>query len=229
MLIRALMAGEPLWNTPDDGGSGAPSGDEGAGKKPSDGDDSDFDKGYGKGVKKGQRQAMDQLLSDLGVESVDDIKAGLKAASEARKAKEKAAEESGEFKQLYESLKAENETLKARAKKADAYEESQKKQLSAISEKLSDSDRALVESLPLESALPLAQRLAGAAEKPVGGPPAGNGGNPDGGKGKDLAYYEKKGWENLTPEEQVEAERLEAEKYSMTVGELRERHQNANL
>lgn len=223
--LRALTAGEPLWNTPDDGAGGGTPGDDGAGNPPSD-DKSDFDKGYGKGVKKGEQQGVQTLLQSLGVSSVDDLKAIKEAAAAAKQAADKKAEENGEYKPLYEELKAENETLKARAAKADAYEAAQKRQLEVITEQLSDEDKAALSGLPVEQALPIAQRFAkGGGKPPVGGPPAGNGGTPSGGGGKTLADYEKKGWKNLTHDERVHAEQLEAEQNKMTIGEMVARHQ----
>lgn len=211
-IRRAFWAGEPHWNTPDDGGSGsATSGDEGAGNEPS--QDSDpFDKGYGKGIEKGKRE----LLKTLGVDSVDDLKSAMKAAQEAREAQRKAAEEQGEFRELYEQLRAENATLKERAAIADRYEASQQKELEGLTGKLNEEDKAMLDGLPTDRALALAKRLAAQSSKPVGSGPAGNGSEPNANGVKDLAYYEKKGYENLTPEERAEADRLEAEQYNKT-------------
>lgn len=229
-IRRALMAGEPLWNTPENGGGGnATSGDDGAGESPSGGQDH-FDKGYGKGIEKGKREGMSAVLSELGVSSLDDAKALAKAAQDARESARKAAEEQGNYKSLYEEQQAKLQQLEQRAAAADRYEALQKSELDALTEKMSDDDKAMLADLPLDRALALAKRLGSADKKPVGAGPAGNGNEPGSTGAKDLAYYEKKGLWNLRPDERAEAERLEAEQFrNVTVESLVEAQQIKGL
>lgn len=219
--FRALMAGEPRWNTPDSGsGDSAASGDDGAGDNPS-GDQDLFNKGFGKGTEKGRKEGVSAVLRELGVSSVDEAKSIAAKAAKADEAARKAAEEQGNFKSLYEEQAQLVEGLKARAAIADRYEAAQKQELDTITEKLSDEDKAAIDGLPLDRALALAKRLSAVATKGVGAGPAGNGGEPGKVGGKDLAYYERKGYANLTPEERADADRLEREKYgSITIGQV---------
>lgn len=224
-IHRAFMAGEPRYNTPDDGaGSGTP-GNEGAGKKPSGGETDLFDKGFGKGIAKGKAEAQAALLAELGVTSIDDLKASVKTASQATKAAEKAAAEQGRFKELYEAEKAKNAELEPFRARVLKIEQQQKTELAAMTEKFSEADKALIADLPIEKALQVAKRMTGAADGPVGGKPVGNGKEPGTGGGKDLAFYEKKGYWNLTPEERADCDRLQAELDSkVTVGDLAQAH-----
>lgn len=208
---RASMAGEPLYDTPDDSGSGnAAPGNDGAGNNPSGGNDL-FDKGFGKGVSKGKAEGMTSVLAELGVSSLDEAKALAKTAQDAQEAARKAAEEQGNFKSLYEGLKTEAEKLKERAAIADRYEEAQKAELATLTEKLTDDDKAMLDGMPVDRALAIAKRLSAQGRSPVGSPPAGNTPGEPGTGDAAMSIEEanamvKKagGWGNLKPEQRAQ-------------------------
>lgn len=226
MFTRFLWAGGPhLYNADGGAGSaGAPAGE--AGKTHPDGDNL-FDKGYGKGVAKGKSEATASLLAELGVDSLDGLKAAVKSAGEAQAAARKAAEEQGQFKSLYETAKAEVEALKPFKARVEQIEQAQKAQLAEVTAKLTDADKALLAGLPTEKALAMAQRLSAGGTPPVGGKPAGNGGEPGNTGTHDMAYFEKKGWRNLTAEEKAEYEALHRAQNSTTIGQLSEAARSA--
>lgn len=216
-MKRFLWAGEPLYNAE----AGAPAGAQGGGPSNPPPDDGLFDKGYGKGVQKGKSEATAALLAELGLPSVDSLKAAVKSAADAEESARKAAEQQGQFKQLYEAEKARADSLLPFKARVEQIETDQKAQLATIVEKLTDADKVIIAGLPVDKALALAQRLTATPGKPpVGGPPAGNGGEPGSPAAKTLEWYEKKGYQNLTPVERAEAEALFHAQNKTTVGDL---------
>ena len=195
-----------------------------------------FDKGFGKGAAKGRSEgkaeATADFLKELGVPSIEAAKKMAALGVDVSEQKRKQAEQQGEFKSLYEDLKAKADgmttELTAAKSRLTAFEDRDKKELETLSEGLSDEHKKLVENIPLAQAVLIARELS---TKPTDkkkdiGIKAGGGGGPDKDGGHDLTYYKKLasevGWANLKPEQRAEIERLQAEAGSKSLDDVLE-------